>query len=317
MDQGILQILSAITDEERRLLRGDTAIDRELYMSGRPDVINSRKLLSAGKLITLRPHTRFVHFPKHTHDYVEMVYMCAGNTTHIINGEEVVLREGELILLNQSATHEVCRAAEEDVAVNFIILPEFFTDTLSDIGEEETPLRRFLVDCLCGDNSRPGYLHFCVSDVKPIQNLVENMLFTLTRETATKRRVSSMTMSLLFLQLMSHTDMLSVPTEEQAAVVKVLSYADTNYVSGSLSEAAEQLHYDIAWLSREIKRKTGKTYTQIVQEKRLAQAAFLLKNTDRKILDISLAVGYENVSYFHRLFFACFGCSPRSYRLAR
>ena len=124
-------------------------------------------------------------------------------------------------------------------------------------------------------------------------------------------------MSLLFLQLMAHTDTLSVPTEEQAAVLKLLSYADSNYASGSLSEAAEQLHYDIAWLSREVKRKTGKTYTQIVQEKRLAQAAFLLRNSDRKISDISIAVGYENISYFHRLFFACFGCSPRSYRLAR
>ena len=140
------------------------------------------------------------------------------------------------------------------------------------------------------------------------------MIFTLTSESNTKRRISSMTMSLLFLQLMAHTDTLSVATEEQAAVLKLLSYTDTNYVFGTLSEAAQLLHYDIAWLSREVKRKTGKTYTQIVQEKRLAQAAFLLKNTERKVSDISLAVGYENISYFHRLFFECFGCSPRTYR---
>ena len=106
-------------------------------------------------------------------------------------------------MLNQSATHEVCKAEEGDVAVNFIILPQFFTETLSDLGEEETPLRRFLVDCLCEQNSGPGYLHFCVSNVKSIQNLVENMIFTLTSESNTKRRISSMTMSLLFLQLMA------------------------------------------------------------------------------------------------------------------
>ena len=317
MDSGILMSLSAITDEERRFLEGDTSIDRALYMTGSHDIINSRKLLSAGKLITLRPHTRFVHFPKHTHDYVEMIYMCSGSTRHIINGELVDLNVGELLMLNQSATHEVCKADEGDVAVNFIILPEFFTETLSDIGEEETPLRRFLVDCLCERNSGAGYLHFCVSNVKPIQNLVENMLFTLTGTINTKRRVSSMTMSLLFLQLMAHTDALSVPTEEQAAVLKLLSYADTNYVFGTLTDAAKLLHYDVAWLSREVKRKTGKTYTQIVQEKRLAQAAFLLKNTNRKVSDISIAVGYENVSYFHRLFYESFGCSPREYRQER
>ena len=59
---------------------------------------------------------------------------------------------------------------------------------------------------------------------------------------------------------------------------------------------------------------TGKTYTQIVQEKRLAQAAFLLKNTKRNVTDISVAVGYENISYFHRIFAAAYGKSPKHYR---
>ena len=75
MDEGILRLVSPITPEEQKILDGQTCIDRELYMLGRPDVIQSRKLLEHGKLITLRPHTRFIHFPQHTHDYVEMVYM--------------------------------------------------------------------------------------------------------------------------------------------------------------------------------------------------------------------------------------------------
>ena len=51
-----------------------------------------------------------------------------------------------------------------------------------------------------------------------------------------------------------------------------------------------------------------------MQEKRLAQAAFLLKNTTRNVADISAAVGYENVSYFHRIFAASYGKSPKHYR---
>jgi len=314
MDDQILSRLSAITQEEQRILDGETEIDRKIYMQGSHDIINSKKLLSAGKLITIRPHTRFIDFPKHTHDYVEMIYMCRGNTTHIVNGQRVLLKYGELLLLNQSATHEVCRAETGDVAVNFIILPEFFTETLKDIGEEETPLRRFLVDCLCRQNSGAGYLHFRVADVKYIQNLIENLLFTLLFDNSSKRRISSMTMSLLFLQLSAHTDTLSVFTPVDAAVLELLRYADANYVSGSLADAAELLRFDVAWLSRELKRKTGKTFTQIVQEKRLAQAAFLLRNTDAKVSDISVAVGYENISFFHRLFSASFGCSPKKYR---
>ena len=315
MNVKLLKQLSVITAEEQEILDGRCDIDRSIYMQGQGSTINSRKLLSSGKLITIRPHTRFIHFPEHTHDYVEVIYMCSGETTHIVNGKTIKLEQGDLLFLNQSATHEVCKAGEKDVAVNFIVLPDFFATTLTAIGEEETPLRKFLVDCLCGQNTGPGYLHFDVSGIQPIQNLVENLLWTLLEETPNKRKMSQMTMALLFLQLMGHTETLLTQDQEQAAIFQVLSYVESHYVNGSLTELSALLHYDLYWLSREIKRKTGKTYTQLVQEKRLAQAAFLLKNTERNVDDIANAVGYENMGYFHRIFREFYGMSPRAYRV--
>lgn len=123
-----------------------------------------------------------------------------------------------------------------------------------------------------------------------------------------------MIMALLFMQLMAHTEALAARPKEDTAVIRLLDYIETNYTSGSLTEAAQALHYDISWLSREILRKTGKTYTDLVLEKRLSQAVFLLKNTRAKISDISLAVGYENISYFHRKFAERYGISPKKYR---
>lgn len=315
MDQQILERLCSITQEEQSILDGRTSIDRDLYMQGQDNTINSRKLLASGKLITLRPHTRFIDFPEHRHDYVEMIYMCRGTTVHLVNGKIIHLKQGELLLLNQAAIHQVQCAQLEDVAVNFIILPDFFSTTLSVIGEEETPLRKFLVDCLCGKNTGHNYLHFQISQVKPLQNLIENLIWALLWETPNRRKVSQMTMATLFIQLMGNMDSLMTDNSEDAAVLKVLRYVEGAYTSGSLSDIAAILHYDVCWLSREIKRKTGKTYTQIVQDKRLAQAAFLLKNTNRNVSDISLAVGYENISYFHRIFSETFGKSPRQYRL--
>ena len=314
MNEEILNHLCQITPEEQAILDGRTTIDRDIYMQGQSNTINAKKLLAAGKLITVRPHTRFIHFPEHTHDYVEMVYMCSGETTHIVNGTHIRLAQGNLLLLNQGVTHEICRANAQDVAINFIVLPDFFQTSLAVIGEEETPLRRFLVDCLCGLNTGPGFLIFDVSQVVPIQNLIENLLWTLLQETPSKRIVSQMTMALLFLQLLGHTDMLLTEDSEEAAVIQVLRYVESNYRTGSFGEIAQQLHYDASWLSREIKRKTGKTYTQLLQEKRLAQAAFLLKNTNRNVSDISVAVGYENISYFHRIFSATYGKTPKHYR---
>lgn len=314
MDSQLLMHLRKITDEEKAILAGAHSIDRTLYMQGQGNTVGSRKLLSAGKLITVRPHTRFIPFPAHTHDYVEVVYMCEGSTTHTVNSQTVVLQQGELLFLSQSAVHEVSRAEETDVAVNLIVLPSFFDTTLTALGEEETPLRRFLVDCLCGQNFEPGYLHFRVAEVKPIQNLIENLLWSVMQETPNKRKTSQLTMALLFLQLMGHAETLASHSTEEAATLKLLRYVESNYVSGSLTEAAALLHYDLCWLSREIKQKTGKTYTQLVQEKRLAQAAFLLRSTHRNVADISQAVGYENISYFHRIFTAAYGKSPKHYR---
>lgn len=314
MDHVILERLRQITQEEQAILDGQATIDRALYMQGRDSTINAKKLLSSGKLITIRPHTRFIHFPEHTHDYVEVVYMCAGQTTHIVNGKKIHLDTGDLLFLGQSATHEVCRAEEHDIAVNFIVLPDFFNAPLAAMGEEETPLRRFLVDCLCGQKTGPGYLYFHVSDLKPVQNLIENLLWTLLEETPNKRKMSQMTMALLFMQLTGHAETLLCGNQEGEAVFRVLRYIETSYVNCSFAEIARQLHYDPSWLSREVKRSTGKTFTQLVQEKRLSQAAFLLRNTGRNVSDISVAVGYENISYFHRIFANTFGKSPKHYR---
>ena len=316
IDGALIERFLPVTEEERRILDGRDTIEREIYMQGGVDVVNAKKLLSAGKLITVRPHTRFIHFPCHTHDYVEMVYMCAGSTEHIVNGKRIKLSAGELLFLSENATHEIERAGEGDVALNFIILPDFFASSLSVLDDKETPLRRFIVDSLTRSGEGPGYLHFRVSEVKPIQNLVENLLHTLLYDTQSKRTVSQMTMTLIFLQLLSYTETLSSESDEEA-ILKVLRYIETDYVNGSLGAIAREFHYDMSWLSREIKRKTGKNYTELVKEKRLAQAAFLLRSTDKKVSEISFAVGYENLSYFHRSFAAAYGVSPKHYRDAR
>lgn len=313
VDAGILEKLSALTQEETLILAGRTAIDRSLYMDGSRDVITGDKLLKPGKLIAIRPHTRFIHFPEHTHDYVEMVYMCAGETRHIINGTELTLHTGELLLLGQHAKQEIRAAKETDIAVNFIVRPEFFSGILPYMGESETPLHRFIFSCLYGENEA-GFLHFHVTDVLPIQNLIENLLFTLLEEIPNRRGILQMTMGLLFAQLLNHTESLSFSSGEQSAVVAVLRYIEGNYCHGSLTEIAQQLHYEAHTLSRLIRKKTGKNYTELLQEKRLSQAAWKLKNTDARVEEIALSVGYENQTYFHRLFARHFGCSPKKYR---
>ena len=99
--------LQKITEEEQELLSGGKGIQKNLYMSGDSDVIDAARLLERGKLIQVRPHTRFVHFPKHTHNFIEVIYMCSGSTRHCVNGVDILLKEGELLFLHQNAVQEI------------------------------------------------------------------------------------------------------------------------------------------------------------------------------------------------------------------
>ena len=316
INKQLIDKLSPITEEERSILSGDGSINRDIYYSkNENEVMKSQKLLTLGKKIDVRAHTRFAHFPIHSHDYVEIVYMCSGHTDHVINGKNVRLSEGELLMLCQSAKQEILPAGEGDIAVNFIVLPEFFDSVLEMLGEEDTPLRTFVIDCLkkSGDI---GYLHFKVADVLPIQNLIENLIWTLLYEPPNKRNINQITMGLLFLQLINHADRLESGASDENLTVKVLRYVEENYRNASLCELAEKLHYDISALSREIKARTGRNYSDLLLEKRLSQSSFLLKNTDMSVEDISASVGYENKSFFHRQFKMRYGISPRKYRVS-
>lgn len=313
MRSEIIDKLKAVTDEEKALLEGRQNIDRTIYMEGQGDTVNSKKLLKEGKLITVRPHTRFVHFPEHTHDYVEVIYMCQGQTTHVINGNRIVLNEGELLFLTPNARQEIYPASENDIAVNFIIMPEFFANTLQLIGHEQTPLHSFIIDILSGENGETAYMHFQVADILPIQNLVENLIWTLIYGAPNKRNINQSTMGLLLMHLINHIDRANGENDDKL-VLTVLRYIEENYKQGSLAALAEELHYDYTWLSREIKMRTGKNYTDLVQEKRFVQAVFLLENTKMRISDIANETGYDNISYFHRVFHKQYGVSPKKYR---
>ena len=209
MDSELLNSLRMITPEEQKILDGKTDVEKSLYSTTKEFVIDSGKMLERGKLIDLRPNTRFVHFPKHRHNYVEIIYMCSDTTTHIINGQTTItLKQGELLFLNQNASQEILPAGENDIAINFIILPEFFDMSFS-MMKDENVLRDFLVGSLRKDFRMGDYLHFQVTDILPIQNLMENMIWSLLNKQPNRRYINQTTMGLLFLQLINCTDRIS------------------------------------------------------------------------------------------------------------
>ena len=95
-----------------------------------------------------------------------------------------------------------------------------------------------------------------------------------------------------------------------------------NYITANLefhfdsSHIAEVFHYNEHYLRRLFKKETGMNFSDFVNRQRLDRAKFLLTHSDDTILSISNQVGYNNVTYFNRLFKKNFGITPTAYRLS-
>lgn len=318
MNKALLDQLKMISSEEQAILDGKKDVQKELYTSRKDFIIDSKKMLEKGKLIDIRPHTRFVHFPKHRHNYVEIIYMCSGSTTHIINGHTTVkLDTGELLFLNQNATQEILPAGENDVAVNFMVLPEFF-DRAFLMMEDESVLHDFLVGSLKEESGLVDFLHFQVRDVLPVQNLVENMIYSLVNKQPGYRNINQTTMGLLFILLQHQSDKIKRDdgtNYEQGLMLTALRYIEDNYKTATLDELSSMIGQPAYSVSKLIKKNAGCTFKTLLQIKRLNQAAFLLTTTMLSTENIITLIGYDNTSYFHRIFKEHFHMTPKEYRL--
>lgn len=318
MQQALLDHLRVVTEEERRILDGVAEVDKDLYTSGKDFTVDSAKMLSEGKLIAVRTHTRFVHFPSHRHNYIEVLYVCQGQLTNIIGGKEVVIHAGELLFLNQYTRHEILPAGEEDIAINFMILPEFF-DVAYTMAGNNNVLADFLVNVLRQDEERGEYLHFKVAEVLQIQNLLENIIYSLVTGRGNQNKINQTTMGLIFLYLMDSVQYVEMrlPNQyENMISMTTLDYIEQKYRTATLTELCDMLHLPMHVLSKMIKKTTGFNFKELLQRKRLSKAVELMCDTDLPISDIIAAVGYENNSYFHRVFKERYGVTPRAFRVA-
>ena len=318
MQQALLDQLRKITEEERKILDGEAEVDRDLYTSGRDFTVDSRKMLKEGRLIAVRTHTRFVYFPAHRHNFVEVLYVCEGSLTNIIDGKKVIVNKGELLFLNQFTKHEILKAGQNDIAINFMVLPEFF-DVAYTMAGNNNVLADFLVNVLRQDEERGEYLHFKVAEVLQIQNLLENMIYSLVTGKGDQNRINQTTMGLIFLYLLESVQYaeMRLPNQyENMIIMTTLDYIEQQYKTATLTELCEKLHLPMHMLSKMIRKNTGFNFKELLQRKRLNKAVELMCETDLPISDIIAAVGYENGSYFHRVFKERYHTTPRAFRVA-
>ena len=120
--------------------------------------------------------------------------------------------------------------------------------------------------------------------------------------------------------MQTKNEMLESRTEavsRDALVRAALQEITQNYREASLSNVARAYGVSLAYVSECVRAQTGKTYKELLQRHRMETAARLLRRSDLNIQQIIAQVGYENTSYFYRLFHERYGLSPREYRQVR
>ena len=73
-------------------------------------------------------------------------------------------------------------------------------------------------------------------------------------------------------------------------------------------------HFQKDYFNRLIKKNTGMTYSEYLQNIRLSEAQKLLLHTEMSISDIAEHVGYHNKGYFYKIFTQKYGMTPAEYR---
>lgn len=111
---------------------------------------------------------------------------------------------------------------------------------------------------------------------------------------------------------------LSIEPQKDKAKSAVLRLMATEYANPELSleMAAAALGINRTKINDILKEELGLTFSAYLNKLRLTEAARLLsENEDANVSEIAYSVGYNNVSYFNKLFKNEYGCAPKTFKL--
>jgi AraC-like DNA-binding protein len=112
---------------------------------------------------------------------------------------------------------------------------------------------------------------------------------------------------------MTQTSKRSAPGPERVRTV-IENLASSGIIS--LEMTAERLGTSPRTLQRRLSER-GLSFWSIVEQSRFEIAGALLRETDLKVQEIAVRIGYCKPNAFSRAFFRWAGCSPTEYRKAR
>ena len=103
----------------------------------------------------------------------------------------------------------------------------------------------------------------------------------------------------------------SIKSGIKQAVIYVQEHFEENL---SLSSLSAQFHVESSYFSKMFRKETGENLMLFICRKRMEKAVEYMKNTNRNLTEIAFMVGYDDYTYFNKVFKKMMNISPREYR---
>lgn len=254
----------------------------------------------------------------HTHEFLEIVYILSGQGRHCVNGAWYPVRRGNLLFLNFGQTHAFHLEGEME-QVNFLLSPDFIDRELlrSENAVEILMLSSFQDFNLGADKLVP-VLRFDGRNMLEVEALIHSMLDEYhTKRTNYMTALKGYTLVLLTKVFRAMQDMDAGHLLGQMGRITpdILRHIEDNcFEKITLQELAQKCFYNPSYFSRVFKECFGKSLTEYIAERRMAEAQRLLAETSLTVEDVCARVGYSDRKQFYKLFKEHTGVTPSAYR---
>ena len=246
----------------------------------------------------------------HAHDFWEIAYISEGRGVHLSGGSTTKVSKGDLFMIPIGVSH-VFRPNSLDekeplIVYNCIIALEELKNFLQSYpgGKELEDLLKLKEWKRYHDKSGRFF------------DLFQRMHFEyLANLSGREAKIFNGLMELLLFFYCEENRTYNESTKTENYIQKVFSIIHSDYyLTLRVKDMAAKMGIGERQFQRIFHLQTNMTFKDYLQGVRINNASRLLVNTNRKVIDIASAVGYQDLQYFNKLFKEKTGMSPSEYR---
>ena len=254
------------------------------------------------------------NLPVHWHEEFEITLVQKGTCIYQINLHPYKISQGDILILPPGMLHGTGEQPEtEFITDSFVFCLDMLESQRTDSCTTE-----FFAPLISGMLCFPVYLPAEDSMARLLGESFEKIRQTfLQKPLGYELEIKSELLHLFFL-LYSQVPYQRSSQEHREITEKlklVLQFIQDHYQQGiTVKELAELCHFSEYHFMRFFKRHMNMTSIEYLNQYRLEMASRQLAETNLSVTSIALESGFNNISYFNRVFKRKFGVTPMEYR---